>query len=558
MGITAKLSAYEAVIHTTKQREWWGWFGSISWLFFMMYGYDMFMLPEAVYFAGGSHIPFFFMVVAALSITAFSWWFRSNPNGLSKIAFFSTPAAMLITAVIALLPQPINTVLFIISPTMFAPVLVRRVYGVFQTSGPHNKITRYMSGIVACVALFTLWMIIEPPKEIAFIIPTLFAVIAWIGVQRSVSLPVVLPSAGSLRLLKRYILLIVAAVVTLFWFDKMNTTIHYVIINTGIDNSNVLYIVLGLILPLIGFILYGIIHDNGYERLGFICGMSLCVIGILIAIIPNSSANVVFLLLAFTDGLGGTYTEFFILTIPAFFMDGSRRPVFVASLGIVANLLSSAYNWLSETWVTSSLGVLGVPLFLSTAISAFIFIMLVFIIFEQHQDKTLAASIYTLLYSGSNKKAQLTGGVLVAGDAPVVTGAPDAANTQSMINAGLTPQEIKIALLLMGGSTRSDILRKLHISAAELGQAADAIHNKLSLIGDPDPRITAAVAKYKLTKREADMLRYLRDGASTEEIAAELYITEATVRVHIRNLLKKLGVETRDDVSAWLDMAAKI
>ena len=76
---------------------------------------------------------------------------------------------------------------------------------------------------------------------------------------------------------------------------------------------------------------------------------------------------------------------------------------------------------------------------------------------------------------------------------------------------------------------------------------------KLNLLGDPDPVIAAVIAEYGLTKREADMLKYLRDSVPTERIAAELYIAPDTVRAHVSNLLKKLGVERRQDVAAWID-----
>ena len=65
--------------------------------------------------------------------------------------------------------------------------------------------------------------------------------------------------------------------------------------------------------------------------------------------------------------------------------------------------------------------------------------------------------------------------------------------------------------------------------------------------------IAAAVAEYRLTGRETEVLKYLRDGLSTDKIAAELYISEDTVRVHVRNLLKKLGIEKRQNVASWLD-----
>jgi DNA-binding CsgD family transcriptional regulator len=71
-------------------------------------------------------------------------------------------------------------------------------------------------------------------------------------------------------------------------------------------------------------------------------------------------------------------------------------------------------------------------------------------------------------------------------------------------------------------------------------------------MGDPDPAIASAIAEYNLTKKESDILRYLRDNASTEQIAAELYITENTVRSHVSRLLKKLDIARRQDVAEWL------
>jgi PAS domain S-box-containing protein len=48
-----------------------------------------------------------------------------------------------------------------------------------------------------------------------------------------------------------------------------------------------------------------------------------------------------------------------------------------------------------------------------------------------------------------------------------------------------------------------------------------------------------------LTPRQAEVLRMLKRGASTEQIAGELHLSAETVRNHIRHLLKALGVHTR-------------
>jgi PAS domain S-box-containing protein len=48
-----------------------------------------------------------------------------------------------------------------------------------------------------------------------------------------------------------------------------------------------------------------------------------------------------------------------------------------------------------------------------------------------------------------------------------------------------------------------------------------------------------------LTPRQREVLTLLADGASTEEIAAALALSEETVRNHIRQLLRRLGVHSR-------------
>jgi DNA-binding NarL/FixJ family response regulator len=48
-----------------------------------------------------------------------------------------------------------------------------------------------------------------------------------------------------------------------------------------------------------------------------------------------------------------------------------------------------------------------------------------------------------------------------------------------------------------------------------------------------------------LTPRQAEVLSLLERGRSTNQIAAELHITTETVRNHIRNILKALGVHSR-------------
>ena len=48
-----------------------------------------------------------------------------------------------------------------------------------------------------------------------------------------------------------------------------------------------------------------------------------------------------------------------------------------------------------------------------------------------------------------------------------------------------------------------------------------------------------------LTKREFEILRYLAEGQSNKGIARELGITDGTVKLHVRSILRKLDVRSR-------------
>lgn len=54
-----------------------------------------------------------------------------------------------------------------------------------------------------------------------------------------------------------------------------------------------------------------------------------------------------------------------------------------------------------------------------------------------------------------------------------------------------------------------------------------------------------------LTRREQEILHGLEHGLSNKLIARDLDITEATVKVHVKNLLKKLGFRSRLEAAVW-------
>lgn len=51
--------------------------------------------------------------------------------------------------------------------------------------------------------------------------------------------------------------------------------------------------------------------------------------------------------------------------------------------------------------------------------------------------------------------------------------------------------------------------------------------------------------------RENDILRYIVRGSPNKRIAVELSITESTVKVHLKTILRKLGVNNRTQAALW-------
>jgi DNA-binding NarL/FixJ family response regulator len=87
------------------------------------------------------------------------------------------------------------------------------------------------------------------------------------------------------------------------------------------------------------------------------------------------------------------------------------------------------------------------------------------------------------------------------------------------------------------------------IRAPETISAPETVSNG----GQSQPAIDAGPTDdvSRLTNRELMTLKQLTQGASNKHIARELNIAEATVKVHIKNLLRKIGVTNRTQAAMW-------
>ena len=63
--------------------------------------------------------------------------------------------------------------------------------------------------------------------------------------------------------------------------------------------------------------------------------------------------------------------------------------------------------------------------------------------------------------------------------------------------------------------------------------------------------VSAPESPEELTERETEVLRLMAQGQANKEIARSLNISEKTVKVHVSNILSKLGVQSRTQATLY-------
>jgi DNA-binding NarL/FixJ family response regulator len=100
---------------------------------------------------------------------------------------------------------------------------------------------------------------------------------------------------------------------------------------------------------------------------------------------------------------------------------------------------------------------------------------------------------------------------------------------------------------LLKNAPPAQLIAAVRATAAGEAQLAPAIVQRMveEFLRRPAPGTTRPAALDELTERELDVLKLLARGLANAEIAAALFLGEATVRTHVSRILAKLGLRDR-------------
>ncbi len=95
-----------------------------------------------------------------------------------------------------------------------------------------------------------------------------------------------------------------------------------------------------------------------------------------------------------------------------------------------------------------------------------------------------------------------------------------------------------------------DLLKALHQAAAGQMVLSEKLTNVL-VASLRDSRLAEERDVEQLTRRERDILQLITLGMTNKAIARKLSITESTVKVHVKHLLKKMKLKSRVEAAVW-------
>ncbi|MGF2688476.1 two-component system response regulator NarL [Marinobacter sp. DUT-3] len=97
-----------------------------------------------------------------------------------------------------------------------------------------------------------------------------------------------------------------------------------------------------------------------------------------------------------------------------------------------------------------------------------------------------------------------------------------------------------------------DMIQQLHQAAVGKLVISDRLTTLLAeALRSQKPQQSSRPDFDSLTPREKDILRLIAEGLSNKMIGRKLDISDGTVKVHVKHLLKKLNLRSRVEVAVW-------
>ena len=117
-----------------------------------------------------------------------------------------------------------------------------------------------------------------------------------------------------------------------------------------------------------------------------------------------------------------------------------------------------------------------------------------------------------------------------------------------MLSVDTDPEHIQSALVRGASGYIVKTINPRDIPAA-LRQAVEG--SVYHAVGLPESAVETEVRAVGLTEREVTILRAVARGLSNPAIGRELYVTEQTVKFHLTNIYRKLGVKNRTEAARY-------
>ncbi|HOX89716.1 MAG TPA: two-component system response regulator NarL [Burkholderiaceae bacterium] len=132
----------------------------------------------------------------------------------------------------------------------------------------------------------------------------------------------------------------------------------------------------------------------------------------------------------------------------------------------------------------------------------------------------------------------------------------DPARRVVMLTVSDAPEDLMAAIragadgYLLKDMEPEDLLARVRESLEGRTVIGEALTNALATALRDEARADKRDLR-ELTEREQDVLRCVASGMSNKMIARALNITEGTVKVHVKHMLKKLGFRSRVEAAVW-------